>query len=263
MADRVTEALLAALRQALAEPSEQRLFRSGKLSGLFPNRSGVHATASAQALRAGLLEVVRTETRGKTTIDWVRLTPRGVDFLHEHESPLCVLKELQRSLQTAQNGVPIWLAEMRSQLGAMGNRLAEDSQRMLRELEALRQRVAQTLKHLESAAPQLSDSLAALVPWGMDALHYLERRRLSGAVSECTLPELFTAVAEKHAPLSIAAFHDGLCRLHDHRVLRLLPFTASPAELPQPEYALLKGSQIFYYAARQGVATVDNGFHPG
>ena len=106
------------------------------------------------------------------------------------------------------------------------------------------------MNRLESAAPHLPDSLAALVPWAVDALGYLDRRRSSGATGDCPLPELFAALAEKHSNLSITAFHDGLRRLQEHRVLRLLPFTAPPGELPQPEYALLNGENVVYYAAR-------------
>src|SRR5262249_26176744 len=82
--DKVTPILIEALRQAAAEAGEQRLYKSGKLSGLFPGRAGANAEAAAQALRDGLLEVVRTETKGKTTIEWVRVTPKGVEFLHNH-----------------------------------------------------------------------------------------------------------------------------------------------------------------------------------
>src|ERR1700757_655235 len=93
--DKVTDALLDALKSALAQPGEQRLFRSGKLTGLFPSRVGANAEAALQALRDGLLESVRTETKGKTAIEWVRLTPRGVNFVHDHESPILVLRELR------------------------------------------------------------------------------------------------------------------------------------------------------------------------
>ena len=41
MADRLTETLLDALKKALAAPSEARLFRAGKLTGLFPGRVGI------------------------------------------------------------------------------------------------------------------------------------------------------------------------------------------------------------------------------
>src|SRR5947208_10537229 len=95
--DRPTQALLEALRAALSA-GEQRLYRTGKLDGLFPGRPGPAGAAAEMALRDGLLEVTRTEARGKTTIDWVRLSPRGVDFLHEHESPLRALQELRATL---------------------------------------------------------------------------------------------------------------------------------------------------------------------
>src|SRR5262249_23202238 len=102
--DRFTETLLDALKQALAVPGEHRLYRSGKLGGLFPGRAGVNGEAAAFALREGLLGPVRTETKGRTTIEWVRLTPRGVDYLHEHESPLRALEELRHALKTAEAG---------------------------------------------------------------------------------------------------------------------------------------------------------------
>src|SRR5262245_30310945 len=124
--DKETVALVQALKQALAEPGEQRLFRSGKLTGLFASRSGANGDAAALALRDGLLEVVRSEVRGKTTIEWVRPTPRGVNFVHEHESPQRVLEELRSVLQTTRASVPGWLAEMRQDLQAMAARLAED-----------------------------------------------------------------------------------------------------------------------------------------
>src|ERR1051325_4839267 len=135
--DRVTETLLEALRQALAEPAEQRLYRSGKLEGLFPGRTGVNAAAAEQALRDGLLEVARTETKGKTVIEWVRLAPRGVDFLHDHESPVRALQDLRAALAANQQAVPLWLAEMRAGLQALDERLAADAQKWVQRLEAL------------------------------------------------------------------------------------------------------------------------------
>src|SRR5438067_1451323 len=73
MADKTLETLLDALKQALTEPKEQPLYKSGKLAGLFPGRTGSNGEAAARAVREGLLDVVRTETRGKTVIEWVRL----------------------------------------------------------------------------------------------------------------------------------------------------------------------------------------------
>jgi hypothetical protein len=248
--DKTTDVLLAALRLALAESGEQRLFRSGKLAGLFPSRAGVNAEAAVRALRDGLLETLRTETKGKTAIEWVKLTPRGVNFLHDEESPVQVLRELRGELQLTREGVPAWLAQVRQDLLAAGTRLAEDVHKYLQRLDALASRVDEALRRADAAAPAVSDGLAAAVPWALDALAYLERRHSSGLPDDCPLPELFGALRELHADLSLTAFHDGLRRLNDRRALRLMPFTAPPEQLPEPEHALLDGTAVFYHAAR-------------
>ncbi len=247
------QSLFEALRQALAEPGEQRLYKSGKLHGLFPSRSGVHGAAAAQALQEGLLEIVRTETKGKTVIEWVRLTPRGVEFLHERESPLQALQELRSTLQLNQQAVPAWLTEMRGILQAMDERLAADARKWLERLDALTRRVEETLRRLEQSAPLLPPEIAESHPWAIDALNYLDRRRLAAGPSAngaaCPLPELFTALVRQHPDLSVRLYHEGLQRLHDRRLIQLQP-AASLAELPQPEYALLEGAAVFYYVTR-------------
>jgi len=249
-ADKVTDALVEALRQALAAGAEQRLFRSGKLDGLFPGRTGANAEAATRALRDGLLEGTRSEARGKTTVEWVRLTPRGVDFLHEHESPARLLDELRTALRAVREGVPAWQAELLHDLDALTARITEDSQQLVQKLEALTRRVEAVLKRMEDDRPELSDGLAAVVPWGRDALGYLQRRRAAGAADDCSLPELFKAVTARHADLSIAAFHEGLRRLHEEKVLKLVPFDPSSATLPQPEFALLDRGLLFYHVGR-------------
>ena len=67
--DRSSQILVEALQQALAQGDDQRLYKSGKLDGLFPGRTGKAGDAAALALRDGLLEVVRTEVKGRTTIE--------------------------------------------------------------------------------------------------------------------------------------------------------------------------------------------------
>src|SRR5256886_13416379 len=101
--DKVTETLLSALKTAMADPAEQRLFRSGKLAGLFAGKTSVNAEAAQRALRDGLLEIVNTELKGKTPIEWVRITPAGVDFLLSHESPLRAIEELRDRKSTRLN----------------------------------------------------------------------------------------------------------------------------------------------------------------
>lgn len=250
MVDQLTETVLDALKQALAAPGEVRLFRSGKLDGLFPGRGGVNAAAATRALGDGLLEVVRTETKGKTRIEWVRLTPRGLAFLHDHESPVRALHELREAVRSAQDGLPEWVAGMRRDLAALGDRLAADSERLQRRLDALGQRVEEALRRLEARGPDLPKTVLEAVPWSHEALAHLDRRRAAGAADGCPLPELFEAVRAREASLSITAFHDGLRRLHEQRALRLLPFTGPPTELGQPEYALFDGAGLYYHATR-------------
>src|SRR6266508_2714331 len=101
--DKLTQILLDALRAGLAQSGEQRLFRSGKLAGLFVNRTGVNGAAAEYALREGLLETVRTETKGKTPVEWVKVTPKGVEFVAERESPVRAMDELRAALEATRD----------------------------------------------------------------------------------------------------------------------------------------------------------------
>lgn len=248
--DRVEATLLEALKQARLEAGEQRLFRSGKLPGLFAARTGASGEAAARALRDGLLEVSRSEVRGKTVIEWVRLTPRGVERVAQHESPVEVLRELRALLQASRDGVPDWLSQVRREVDLLGQRLAQDVARILQRLEAIHQRVEEALRRADILTPPLDDDLAAALPWGQDALDYLDRRRASGTAGDCPLPELFAAIRQKQPALNLASFHDGLRRLQDRHALRLLPWPDPAQPLPQPEFALLDGPQVLYFAVR-------------
>jgi hypothetical protein len=245
--DRVTDAIVEALKQALILPGEQRLYKSGKLEGLFAGRTGVNGEAAARALREGLLEVVRLEPRGKTSWEWVRLTPQGVDFLHGHESPVQALHDLRDVLRANREAVPLWLADMRRNLQELSERLQADAARWLEKLGSLERRVEETLARLEKLRRCLPEDLKQSVPWAPEALDYLDRRQESGAGPACALPELFEALRRNWAELSLPAFHDGLRRLQERQALRLLP--AEEGSLAQPEYALFDGTQVFYSAA--------------
>jgi hypothetical protein len=248
--DKVIESLVEALKQAIVESKEQRLFKSGKLEGLFPGRSAVHTEAANRALRDGLLEVVRTETRGKTTIDWVRSTPRAVQFVHEQESPLQTLKDLRTVLQTTREGVPVWLAEMRRDLQALAAHLTEETQRWTHRLDHYSRQVEEAIRRLEAGEPVMVNGSPSGRSWTHEALVYLDRRRAGGATGPCPLPELFAALYEHHAGLSLKEFHEGLRRLHERHALQLLPFSGPAGELPEPEYALPDGGAVLYFAAR-------------
>lgn len=246
--DKVTEVLLDGLRQALAHGEEQRLYRSGKLEGLFPGKTGANGEAAARALREGLLNITRTETRGKTTIDWVRISPSGVDFLHQHDSPFRALSELRETLHLNKQAVPVWLEQMQSTLVVQQERLTRESEKWVERLESLERRVEETLRRIELSMPLAPAEILESYPWTTDALRYLDRRRDGGAPNGCPLPELFTALARTHG-LAIHEFHDGLRLLHQRRLLHLDP-ADDPVSLPQPEFALLDGASVCYHARR-------------
>jgi hypothetical protein len=248
--DKLIESVVAALKHALAEPAEQRLYRSGKLPGIFPTRLGINGEAAAHALREGLLEIVRTETKGKATTEWVRATPRAVDFVHEHESPIRALKDLRTALQVSRDAVPDWLSAMHGDLSSVATRLTQEAQRWSQRLELMSKQVEDAIRRVEIGENQVSNGTAGATAWIQQALVYLDRRRDGGVAGPCPLPELFAAMRQHSVDLSLKAFHEGIRRLHDRRALRLVPFTGPPHELPEPEFALLEGGDLLYFAAR-------------
>jgi hypothetical protein len=232
--DKINEILVEALRQAAQAGGEQRLYRSGKLPGLFGGRTSLNAEIASQAIRDGLLEIVRTETKGKTTTEWVKVTAQGIEFLLAHESPVKAIEELKEILQVNQEGIPSWLAELRQSLEALTQKLNDEVQALSRRLETLTVRVSEALRRVEKMGPALPEGAAGALPWGHDAVNYLERRRDGGLGEKCPLSELFAALKVKDASLTIKDFHLGLRRLYDRGVLRLLPFEG-PDGPPEPE----------------------------
>jgi hypothetical protein len=148
-----------------------------------------------------------------------------------------------------QDGIPVWMGELRKELQAMGQRLTEEAGKITRRIDALSLRVIDELDRARAAAPKLPADIAGIVPWGPQALDYLDKRKATGVVNYCPLPELFAALRQIQAELTITDFHAGLRRLHDRGVLRLLPYEG-PDEVPEPEYMLLDGVATYYYVTR-------------
>jgi hypothetical protein len=235
-----TELLLAALKTALASPGEHRLFRSGKLAGLFPSRAGLSAEAALIALQEGLLETVRTETRGRIVIEWVRATPRAVQFIHHHDSPQSVLQELKDLLATTQAGIPVWMAEAKQEVATLSSRFEERAAALLTQLKDLTARVEAALRRAETCGIRLGEPMSRLVPWASEALEYVDRRTTFAGGGDCPLPELFQALRTRYPHLTLPEFHDGLRRLHDVRALRLIP----TGDLNEPEFAIVVDGQL-------------------
>jgi hypothetical protein len=239
------ELLLGAVRSALASPGDHRLFRAGKLAGLFPQRSGPAAAAATWALRRGLLRISRRETRGKITIEWVQATPEAIAFVQQYDSPQALLREWKQLLELTASGVPAWLEQVRLQLDELTRLWQQRTAELLEQLRRLAQRLDAAWRRYELERPLVGQPVRQLIHWAADALDYLDRR-LRTTSAPCLLPELFAALRPHHPQLDIPTFHDGLIRLEQLRLLRLLPYEPIDA----PEFALLHHSQLLYAVER-------------
>jgi hypothetical protein len=241
------EFLIAALKTAIAEPKEHRLFQSGKLPGLFPTRTGLSSEAALDAIKRGYFESVRTETKGKFIVEWVRATPRGVECVHKHDSPKAVLHELKTILATSRAGLPGWLVDTRDELDAISAKFEDRAREVIGKLDELSRRLDVALRRVEAQGPDVPAAISQLVPWAVDALEYLDRRTLAGAPNPCPLGELFAALRDKRPGISIPEFHTGLRRLHDNRAGRLI---ARKERAADAEYALLVGQELCSFIER-------------
>lgn len=243
--DKTTETLIEALKEALARPEEQPLYKIGKQPGLFPSRTGLYADAAQRALQHGLLEIVRSEIKGKAESDWVRITTRGVQFVYQHESPKAVLEELVNTLRPNQHGVPRWIEDLQAHLQTLTQGFTELLERQAHYLDHLAKRAEEALRRLTAGVDP-----ASLELWQLDALDYLDRRKAVPRPDDCSLPELFHHLEEKHAGLKVTAFHDGLAHLRDRGALELVAYGGHLSELAEPEYALLEGAAVYYTVRR-------------
>ncbi len=236
-----TELILEALRTALADAREHRLFNSGKFTGLFPSRFGTSADAALVSIKEGLFETTRTEAKGKLIVEWVRATAKGVTYLHEHDSPRAVLRELRDTIGETRNGMPLWMADVRGELAGLGAKFEEQARTLTHQLDELTRRVEAALRRLDASYASPSSTLPG-VSWAVVALEYLDRRMQTGLNLPCPLGELFQAVKQYDSTIRVPDFHDGLRRLSDARAVRLHPH-ASMARM-DAEFALLIGSEL-------------------
>lgn len=245
--ERRNELLLDGVKAAIATPGEHRLFRFGRLAGLFPSRAGLSADAAGLALKLGLLESVRTEMRGKLVVEWVQATAHAVGYVHEHDSPKSVLRELKDVLQATRDGVPVWMKEAKAEIADISYRFDRRANAILKRLDEVAERVDAVLRRAESRTPAIAEPVGRVIPWAVDALEYLDHRVEGGAAGTCPLPELFHAMRLKFPSLPLPEFHHGVRRLHDLRALRL----AETDMMAEPEHAVLADGKLMYAASRR------------
>lgn len=235
MADKTTPIVLEALSHAAAEPAGLPLYSAKSGTGLFSANSA-GKSAAQHCKDQGLLRVLRTEPKGKTTHEICAITEKGLAYLLSQASPRAVLEDLVRAVEARQAQVGEWIA------------LAQQARTSFDGLKTVVERaLAHAQKPSENAHPFGNGSDA----WLSGTMAYLTQWHASGASEDCPLPELYRQ-ARKLAPhLSIGGFHDGLRRLHDQELIYLHPWTGPLYDIPEPPYALLIGHEIAYYASRR------------
>lgn len=191
------------------------------------------------------MEIVRSETKGKTVAEWVRVTAKGVDFVLQHDSPLRALEDLKSALAMNEQGIPGWVVDLREKIDSLGEKLAEEVNGLRRKLELTAAQVGDALKRLEKFGGPAVEN----VGWGHDAVNYLDQRKASGVGERCPLPELFAHIRRHDAEMTLRDFHLGLRRLSHRGLVSLHPAEPDQGQ-EQPEYALLDGHDVFYYAGR-------------
>ncbi len=265
MADKLTQLITDALSRAAAEPAGLPLYASKAEPGLFPNAAA--AKPAAQKCLAD--DLVRARPAGAGRRELYALTEKGWEYLLAAVNPKQVLEDFVRVLEARQ--------------GAVGE-LLESARSMADSLQGLKDAVARVLPVVTSARverptpqppPCREEEKEQLVPlaasaregcvppslqgggWGVGsalltevalapaAVAYLRDR---AAATDCPLPELFRALARDRA-LTIGEFHDALRQLCADGHVVLNAWTGPLYAIPEPQYALLSGHSIAYFAS--------------
>jgi hypothetical protein len=238
MADKSNQLVLDALHRAVAEPAGVPLFGGKKATGLFA--ASAPAKKAAQLCKdEGLVQTIRTETRGRTAHEICAITEKGLTFLLNQTSPKHVLESLVRALESRR---------------AQVSELVESARRTQAGFEGLQASAEKALRQLQQPPNPTSLPMEKTNGNGADAagkaiLGTLTRWQASGALEDCPLPQLYRSVRESVPSLTIGQFHDALRRLQERMQMYLHPWTGPMYELPEPAFALMVGHEIAYYAS--------------
>src|SRR5262249_26354087 len=155
--------------------------------------------AARRCLDEGLLRVVRTEAKGKASVDVCTITDKGLSYLLGQASPKQVLEDFIRTLEAKQSQAGELLMIVRQ---------------MQAGVDALRLSAGRVLARLQPAGPHPFPSRNGgghrSEAWTGAVLSYLEQCLDAGASEDCALPELFREAQRSAPDLTIGNFHDGL-----------------------------------------------------
>jgi hypothetical protein len=232
LADKSTPLILEALSRAAAEPAGLSLYAGRGARGLFA--SSAAARQAAQRCKAeGLLQLVRTETRGKSVTEVCAITEKGLAYLLAQTSPKQVIEDFLRALDARQEQLSSVLDSVRQ------------VQSSLEAIRALAERLAPNATLPVGPLPSANGSGS----WQSEIAGHLSRWHDTGANSDCPLADLYRHALKSAPHLTIGQFHDFLRKLHDEERIYLHPWTGPLCDLPEPSLALLIGHEIAYYAS--------------
>ncbi len=280
MADKFTHLILDALTRVAAEPNGLPLYGTKTEAGLFPNAAAAKPAAQ-KCLADDLVRVVAADTKAKAPRDLYGLSDKGWEFLLAAVNPKQVLEDFVRVLEARQGEVSELLATARRMADGLQG-LRDAVARVLPNVTTAKvvrptpsapaeptpspslQGGEQDLRDSNtSAKPKETSRAFTPLPEGRGAgcVGLLTTTDLAPAVrahlashdgpTDCTLPDLFRALA-RDAALTIGEFHDCLRQMCADGAVSLPAWTGPLYALPEPQYALLIGHGIAYYASLRG-----------
>ncbi len=241
MAESSSNLIAQALERALTAPAGLPLVTSKQAAGLFPSvAAGKDAAQEARA--TGMVRVLRTETKGKTTLEYCTLTEKGLAYLLEQSSPRPVLESLLTAIDACQARIDGWIVDV------------SVNRQYLADVRALAAKVLAHLQKPETTLPPWARNGHAFDPQTR-IVELLQAWQGAGKIGDYPLPELYEQARAMSAKLTLGQFHDALRALHDRQTIYLHPWTGPLHELPHPASSLLVGHEIAYYASlRSNVA---------
>ena len=288
MADKLTQQITDALTRVAADPAGLPLYASKAEPGLFPNTT-VAKPAAQKCLADDLLRALPADGKSKrelyalTEKGWefllAAVNPKQVleDFvrvLEARQGAVGELLESARSMASSLQGLkdavtrvlpsvtaakvekpapqpPPYSEGVSARLAPLGPLGASESEGSFP--PSLPPRAAEIASASEAwhagtsgggrgvgllDAPPATDLAPAVIA-------HLSAR---AAATDCPLPDLFRALA-CNGPLTIGEFHDCLRQMCADGVVSLPAWTGPLYALPEPQYALLIGHGIAYYAS--------------
>jgi hypothetical protein len=229
MPNRSAQFLLTALSRAVAEPAGLPLLASRSQPGFFASTSAGRQAAQ-HCQDQGFLQLVATEPPGQSSPALYQITEKGLQHLLSNAPPKQLLQDFLRVLEARQT---------------QAADLVTAARQMQASLEGLHGSISRLMAGVETPAPPPPSDPET---WALLCLEGLGRWRGAG---DCPLPELFRLVTANH-PLTIGQFHDGLRRLHETTRIYVHPWGGPLYDLPEPQFAVLIGHLVAYYASVRG-----------